>query len=485
VAIKFVESFTTVLKDDAGRHLTTLLWGDPVHVLDSSGGSVQVLARGRKGWVTETAISDRSLLEIYVIDVGQGDGVLLKTPEGKWHLIDAGVANRDQMTKKGAANFLRWKFQEDLRQETVALATVLVTHPDYDHYGGLLDVLSGKLFDGRTFAVEVENFYHSGLGRFKAAPKLGQTAPGETDAFPNGFHGIRQQGTFITELLDGKESFTIPSRAFEGRFAEYAALVSQVPRHVQRLSHRDQYLPGYAPGESDLAIHVLGPVLEHFGQGQVGLRVIEGESVTRNGHSIVLRLDYRQVRILLTGDLNTKSQQLLLSYHPEVEFAVDVAKACHHGSDDVDLNFVKAVQARATVISSGDNEDYAHPRPMVMGASARYGREIQGMNGEILPPLVYSTELARSVKLAYAASVRVQLAPGTETPLQTVSPANTQVKAREAGAKFRQLPRTPLSTDLVYGLVNVRTDGVHILCATMEEQGTDFDVKVFKAAVDA
>jgi hypothetical protein len=395
------------------------------------------------------------------------------------------VANRDQMTKKGAANFLRWKFQEDLRQETVALATVLVTHPDYDHYGGLLDVLSGRLFDGRTFAVEVENFYHSGLGRFKAAPKLGQTAPGETDAFPNGFHGLRQQGTFITELLDGKDSFANPSRPFEGSFAEYAALVAQVPRHVQRLSHRDQHLPGYAPGDSDLAIHVLGPILERFGQGQVGLRVLEGESITRNGHSIVLRLDYRQVRILLTGDLNTKSQQLLLSYHPEVEFAVDVAKACHHGSEDVNLNFVKAMQARATVISSGDNEDYAHPRPIVMGASARYGREIQGMNGETLPPLVYSTELARSVKLAYAAAVRVQLAPGTETPLQTVSPANTQVKAREVGAKFRQLPRTPLSTDLVYGLVNVRTDGVHILCATMEEQGTDFDVKVFKAAVDA
>jgi hypothetical protein len=47
------------------------------------------------------------------------------------------------------------------------------------------------------------------------------------------------------------------------------------------------------------------------------------------------------------------------------------------------------------------------------------------------------------------------------------------------------LERTPFSTDLVYGLVNVRTDGVHILCATMEEQGTDFDVKVFKAGVDA
>jgi beta-lactamase superfamily II metal-dependent hydrolase len=485
MAVKFVESFTTVLKDDAGRRITTLLWGDPIHVLDSSGGSVQVLARGRKGWVAETAISDRSLLEIYVIDVGQGDGLLLKTPEGKWHMIDAGVANRDQMTKKGAANFLRWKFQEDLRQETVSLATVLVTHPDYDHYGGLLDVLSGRLFDGRTFEVEVENFYHSGLGRFKASPKLGETTQGETEPFPNGFHGVRRQGTFITELLDGKDSFTNPSRAFEDTFAEYAALVSQVPRHVRRLSHRDQHLPGYAPGESDLVIHLLGPVLERFGQGQEGLRVMEGESVTRNGHSIVLRLDYRQVRILLTGDLNTKSQQLLLSYHPEGEFAVDVVKACHHGSEDVDLNFVKAMQARATVISSGDNEDYAHPRPIVMGASARYGREMLGTNGEILPPLVYSTELARSVKLAYAASVRVQLASGTEPLLRTVTPEDTQVKAQEPGAKFRRLERTPFSTDLVYGLVNVRTDGAHILCATMEEQGTDFDVKVFKVGVDA
>jgi len=111
-------------------------------------------------------------------------------------------------------------------------------------------------------------------------------------------------------------------------------------------------------------------------------------------------------------------------------------------------------------------------------------REIQGTNGEILPPLVYSTELARSVKLAYATSVRVQLAPGTDDPMRTVNPADTQIKAQESGAKFRRLERTPFSTDLVYGLVNVRTDGVHILCATMEEQGTDFDVQVFKA-VDA
>jgi hypothetical protein len=40
---------------------------------------------------------------------------------------------------------------------------------------------------------------------------------------------------------------------------------------------------------------------------------------------------------------------------------------------------------------------------------------------------------------------------------------------------------TPVMVDLVYGLVNVRTDGVNILCATMVEKNNDFDVKVFRA----
>lgn len=484
MTVKYLDSFTAPLKDEGGRRIATLLWGDPVHLLQASGESVKVRARGMEGWVDVSALSDRSLLEIYVIDVGQGDGVLLRTPDGKWHLVDAGVANRDQMTKKGAANFLRWKFYKDLRREKVSLENVIVTHPDYDHYGGLLDVLSGRLFDGRTFEIEVENFYHGGLGRFKASPKLGETAGGEVDPFPNGTHGIPRKGTFITELLDGKESFTSPPREFEETYAEYAGLVGRVPRQVRRLSHRDAYLSGYGPGEGEVLIRVLGPILEQIGAGRTGFRVLGGESITRNGHSVVLRLDYGQARILLTGDLNAKSQQLLLSYLPEAEFAVDAAKGCHHGSEDVDLDFVRAMKARATVISSGDNEDYAHPRPVVMGMSGRYGREAKGAKGETLPPLVYSTELARSVKLAYAASIKVASDGGASGVPKTVKPEDVEIKAREGKAEYRPLERTPLSTDLIYGLVNIRTDGAHILCATMEEKGNDFDVKVFQAGVE-
>jgi hypothetical protein len=93
--------------------------------------------------------------------------------------------------------------------------------------------------------------------------------------------------------------------------------------------------------------------------------------------------------------------------------------------------------------------------------------------------------LARSVKLAYTASVRVELAERTENSTRTVKPEDTEIKAQQPKATFRPLEHTPFSTDLVYGLANVRTDGGHILCATMEKKGTDFDVKVFKAGVDA
>jgi hypothetical protein len=481
MALKYVKPFTARLADEAGKRVMTLLWGDPVDVLDGAGDRVRVRARKREGFLPRAALADTGVLELYVIDVGQGDGVLVRTPDDRWHLIDAGIANEDQMTKKGAANFIRWKFIEDLQAPSVALATVLVTHSDYDHYGGLVDVLSGQLRDGRTFGISVDDFYHSGIGRFAAAPKLGREEPGRVAPLPISGVGPGRDGRFITELLSGKTSFRTPARPFEPTFATYARLVAKVAKRVRRLSHRDRFLPGYAPGESDVTIAVLGPILEELESGRRGLRALGGESITRNGHSIVLRLDYGNARILLTGDLNSKSQQLLLSYQAETEFAVDVAKACHHGSEDVDVSFLRAMAARATVISSGDNEDYSHPRPVVMGASARYGREARSSSGEILPPLVYSTELARSVKLAFvdAVSVLVQAPPPTQ-----VVPANVSVRLTQARPPNRSLDRTPVAADLVYGLVNVRTDGHHVLCATLEEKGTEFDVKVFRAGVN-
>lgn len=471
--------FTADLRDEDGGFLAELLWGDPVHVLDDSSDPVRVKARTREGFLPADRLTDDGVLEIYVIDVGQGDGVLFRTPDDRWHLVDAGRPNQDQMTGKGAANFIRWKFLDDLEREKVELENVVLSHPDYDHYGGMLDLFRGEVSrPDRTFGVEVSTFFHPGLGRFADKPKLGASMRAEVDEFPQGYHRIRRRGTFFTELLDGRQDFADPPRRLSPSFGELAALVAEVPGDVRRLTHRDEFLPGYAPGQSDLEIRVLGPILEEPEPGTPGLRRLSNQSVTRNGHSVVLRLDYGNARLLLTGDLNAKSQRLLLSYHSPDEFRVDMAKACHHGSEDIDLGFTAATAARATVISSGDNEDYAHPRPLVMGASGRYGREGVTAEGNRLPPLLYSTELARSVKLSYAESVQIRRE--RFWPIR-YAVNDTEVRPERGPGWYLPLVQLPVSTDLIYGLVNVRTDGEHILCATMEEQGAEFDVKVFRA----
>lgn len=251
---------------DGGKTQAWLLWGDHVRVVQTSGAFANVKARATQGWVPRSVLGDEGLLELYVIDVGQGDGVLMRTPDDRWHVVDAGVENDAQMTKKGMANFIRWKFLDDLGKQKVRLENVILSHPDFDHYGGMIDLFLGKVQrPDREFVVEVENFYHCGMGRFKK---------------------------------------------------DYGE-------------------------DEDVTIRVLGPIVEHV-NGTAGLRVFNSESVTRNGHSIVLRVEYGKTRVLLTGDLNTASQRLLLSYHPLDEFAVDVAKGCHHGSDDIDLRFVRA-----------------------------------------------------------------------------------------------------------------------------------------------
>lgn len=67
-------------------------------------------------------------LTLSFLDVGQGDAILIQTPEYKNILIDAGPDGKvvDQLSRK--LNFFNQKI--DL---------FILTHPDLDHYGGIMD----------------------------------------------------------------------------------------------------------------------------------------------------------------------------------------------------------------------------------------------------------------------------------------------------------------------------------------------------------
>ncbi|GAB5373839.1 MAG: hypothetical protein AcusKO_03010 [Acuticoccus sp.] len=107
---------------------------------------------------------------------------------------------------------------------------------------------------------------------------------------------------------------------------------------------------------------------------------------------------------------------------------------------------------------------------------------------QIQTPLVYSTETARSVSLGDPTKLTVREADGSTSSVTGTRLEESLIDfvERKPGAlrpkrKTRPLGRTYVVAGQVYGLVNVRTDGQKILCATMNEGNGTWQVKSFAA----
>jgi beta-lactamase superfamily II metal-dependent hydrolase len=465
-----------------------LLWGDRVEVVGKSGGRVKVRTRGRKnfGWVEKSALGGEALLELYFIDVGQGDGILIKTPGGRHLMIDGGYRRKSQDTGKSAADFVDWKFFHDYGEDRVVLDAMIASHCDADHYGGLTDLLQVDKTDELDCGdVRVKALYHAGVGwwrRGKSGRELGEykTVDGEK---------------FFTQLVGDRDDVAAALKpganpALQGEWAEFMQAgidtrwTNNRPTSIERLSNLDGHLPKFGPGiAGEPAIKVLAPVQFEV-KGKPAIRRFDGgEAQNTNGNSLLLRLDFGSCRILLTGDLNRRSQQALLADYTghRDEFLCDVGKACHHGSGDVSLAFLKAMSPAVTVISSGDNEGHDHPRAAIVAASAVTGYlEMDGE--ELISPLIYSTELARSVRIGHPTKLDYDGEGGKVVALAGEAFDKGRLHFTETkpggfpGPGERPMGSTPIVAGLIYGLVNVRTDGQRILSATLDEKDRNWRV---------
>ncbi|MCX7842666.1 MAG: DNA internalization-related competence protein ComEC/Rec2 [Clostridia bacterium] len=78
-----------------------------------------------------------------------------------------------------------------------------------------------------------------------------------------------------------------------------------------------------------------------------------------NNNSLVLRLSYKDISLLFTGDVEKEAEQALSGQSRGLE--ADVLKVAHHGADTSTTDeFVSAVRPKAAVISVGRNS-FGHP----------------------------------------------------------------------------------------------------------------------------
>lgn len=108
----------------------------------------------------------------------------------------------------------------------------------------------------------------------------------------------------------------------------------------------------------EMSVKVLWPESEELPGGMT-----EAESSDENLLNGVYRIDYRGIRILVTGDLLEEGEADMVKYYAGTEeLRCDVLKVAHHGSHSSSSEaFLDAVRPKAAVIQVGKKNRYGHP----------------------------------------------------------------------------------------------------------------------------
>ncbi len=233
------------------------------------------------GWLALRGLPDglgAARLHVWFLDVGQGDAILIQTPDGRQVLVDGGPSPSALFDQLG----------EVLPFWDRSLDIVVLTHPDADHVSGLIPLL-----DRYKVATVVDS-----LAADDKAADMWRT----TITAAHVSHQAAQRGM---RLITGSAVFTV--------------------------------------------LNPPGPDTLLFG----------------NDHSIVLRLDYGQASLLLTGDAEQAAEDGMLA--SDLPLAAGVLKVGHHGSAaSTSPAFLAAVQPRLAVISVGAENRFGHPAPELL-----------------------------------------------------------------------------------------------------------------------
>ena len=411
-------------------------------------------------------LAGNTVLRVDFVDVQQGDGAMIQTPSGRVILVDGG-------DNQLFARYLAGQLRGTSDQRPFAPEAIVITHGDADHFSGLTEIRKSERHGTRwkRLFLAPKRVFHNGLvKRPTTHPDGRRRREIEMLGDVTELDGER----IITDLADDIRTvpdteLNRPFKAWKETLEHWAA---RAPIEMKRVSRGDR--PFDFLDDDAIDVEVLGPILSDV-DGTPGLRFLgkpppgprldvesmrsgatftgTSASHTINGHSIILRLTYGDVRFLLTGDLNEEASGSLLAAAVGAPLTAEVFKAPHHGSADFDPRFLAAVSPVVSVVSSGDEnalKEYIHPRATLVGALGRYSR--------VAEPLVFVTELVAFFETKGWTTPEIHAVGADKVPLM-----RNGLPVFLAGK--RPPPYFGFSRK-AFGLVRVRTDGHRLLVYT-------------------
>lgn len=455
--IQYIDDDIVFAKLDGGD-IYELAFGEPVMDVSFSGGrtSFKIVGgryHGRKASIKgELALRDEGVLRLSMIDVQQGDGLILDTPDGNIITIDGGD---NQLFARHVAA----RFAGTTKDKPLEVDAMIVTHGDADHFAGLSAIEKSERNDElkKRIFLHPARVYHNGLVK-----RPGKTADGATRKETDMFGTAKKVGDeyFVTALVNdprkvAEEDRNNPFKTWAKTLDKWDARREALGLGPIELTRIDQDSSDAFEFVSDATFELFGPITEKQGSkpslrflrspdksvdmhlgGPDAKRGSASASHTINGHSISFRLTYGNVRFLFTGDLNQEAMARVKTALPDFDLKAEIFKTPHHGSADFDFAFIKETSPVVSIISSGDEsgaKEHIHPRATLVSALGRCSRGDTG--------IIFMTELA-----AFFA---------TRGYAKETDPASAKEKD-----EFYAFERTN------FGIIHIRTDGERVVALT-------------------
>ena len=440
MAVRFLNKKTHrfhFVDEDGKRKSYVLIFGDEVNTVGGaalSGADFRrVRYRGRLGEWKEPPLMQPRSLEMYFLDVGQGDAAFVVTPNDTKILVDGGLRDR-------ALGFLIWKYRLDVPNNTVNIDHLFLSHADSDHVEGLIPLLNHP-------QITVSNIYHNGIGIFDSG-------------FEHAIGDVSNDDrlTTIHDSLADLDGLNLADDHHRDVFGDWIQAVSDSGASYRMLHCGTGVLD---VGDPEITVEMLGPRLEADG---ASLPWFNDKAHTINGNSLVFRLTYRFVRTFFSGDLNEDgSNHLLSEAGAALNVNAHVFKAPHHGSHEFSQKLFNAVKPMITVVSSGEVPDHGHPRAVFLGGIGLAGRGDE--------PLVFSTALAALFTDAGDAEAVADAAANTGADIEestTLGDLDFSLAQSNKVARRRFKKILP-------GIINVRTDGEEMYAFRRVQQGYQWE----------